>query len=165
MGGGRQVAAPTGARMGEGFQMKDRLISVGLVVALVLLHLFASSVRPISLGNAIYTVVYLCVWGLFLWHSVRIRSRVLLTLYQVFWLLLMVSFPLAILTFGIGWRRLLPRGLDFIAYVFMRGWDDLFLPLRGLELIPGDGFIFGIVIFSFPLLMLLVGTIAKWRLL
>ena len=77
--------------------MKAKVVPISLIIVLVLFHIFSDSnqmMSSITFIHGIGTLVYLCVWGLFLWYSVKVMSKGLLVLYHAFWLLSIISIPL-----------------------------------------------------------------------
>ena len=74
----------------------------------------ASSWRPFSLINVIWSLIYLFVWLLFLLFGKKTNSKVLLRLYRVFWLFgaVFLASTALVLAFEFLWDV-------FLAYLFL----------------------------------------------
>jgi len=143
--------------------MKTKAVPILLVIMLILSHIFSFPQQPVSslsFVHGIGALVYLCVWGMLLWYSVKVLSKRLLVLYNVFWILSIILLLLSGWAFGIGFRRSLPPMLDIITHLVMWIGEMFFAPLQGFALIPiPESILFWILIFT-PLFMLGLGVIA-----
>ncbi|MCL2368989.1 MAG: hypothetical protein FWC72_08320 [Oscillospiraceae bacterium] len=138
--------------------MKLKVLPIALIAILVLLHIFASPFRPISLAQLIHAVVYLCAWAFFLYYCAKIKSKGLLRFYLAFWSLAVILFLAAVFAFGIGFRRTLSPVTEFVLYLVFRGYEIVHAPLIGLEIRLISGAWLSILV---PVLMVLAGFIVR----
>ena len=140
--------------------MKAKMVPIAIITVLILFHLLAgqfhSLLRPAFFrpGAFIYSLVYLCIWSLFLYHSVKTNSRGLLMLYQVFWLAMTMLHPLIYLSFlfAMGAHSLPVGEFAMFLYIYPR------VPLAGLWRFGMSEFL---SFFIVPLLMFLIGVVVK----
>ena len=124
---------------------------VGLLLQLLLhnqFHMWVWRGLHFRVWLFIYALVYLGIWCVFLWYSVRTKSKGLLRLYQVFWLLL-AMFGLI----SLGMNANLLTALIAVLLLFpIAPLIDGFWVIGAPDVIP---------FFILPFLMFLLGIIMK----
>ena len=139
--------------------MKAKIVPMSFVIVLVLFHVFANAYRV----NTVYTLTYLCAWGLFLYCGVKMKSKEILRLYRAFWLLLIIYFFAIFLFAAIAFvfaaiamnsyseiAFIIGFVIGSIVHILVAGWLMILGPLLG---VPGSLFV--------PFLMFLLGVIMK----
>jgi len=140
--------------------MKAKIVPISLITALALLYLlpflnqFLSWHPPIPrAGSLIYSLIFLCLWGVFLWYSIKRKSKGLVRLYQLFWLLMTLLRPFIFVQMFFGVILRIPFVETLIRVPLL-----LEPPLGGLWMfgMPESSTFFGL-----PLLMFILGIVAK----
>jgi|GEM_PF-4992698 len=135
--------------------INTRVTPIFLLTSILFLHIFADQLH-LSLRqhpqfltwSFIYALFYLCIWCMFLWHSVNTQSPGLLRLYQIFWgllaaivtlifgaeltdILALFAILLFFLTYGTFFSLIEFLGAPFINGLLVFGLSDtvsMFLP-------------------------------------
>jgi len=109
--------------------MKRRITSIALVVILVLLlvagyfmNLGAFLASAATLGNLVYSLVYLSIWVLMMCFGVKTKVKVLLNLWVIYWLLAVVFFALY-----------MPAVQSSFAILFLFGTLVFLFPMIGFD--------------------------------
>ena len=139
--------------------MNRKIVPISLIASLTLLHILPHLFRPLNhpffrTGFLFYTLIFLCLWGLLLWYSVKTESKGLVRLYQLFWLLM------AMLGLYASLAMFIVFATDF-PFIWFMALPLLFEPpLNGFRMFGMSEFM---TFFILPLLMFLLGVVAKWK--